>query len=46
MASSVNRRTVKAPLPERDWFSMLKEEALRRIAKNLPDRDPSKDPGL
>ena len=29
---------------ERDWYAMLMEEALRRIANNLPDHDLWKDP--
>ena len=31
---------------ERDGLAMRKEEALRRIANNLPDQDPSQDPNL
>ena len=30
---------------ERDQYAIVMEEALRRVANNLPDRDPSKDPG-
>ena len=29
---------------ERDWYAMLIEETLRRIANNLPDKYLSHDP--
>ena len=29
---------------EQDWYAMLMEEALRRIAGNLPGQDLSHDP--
>ena len=42
---SSNKHSMFVNSSEQDGYAVLMEEALCRSAENLPDQDPSRDPG-